>query len=172
MTRAEAEAALLAAYPGKTVWLECLRTNHSHYSPRQWTTTFRVSVHNGLDAPEDARCEGFDGDTLEKVMVKALEGRQQPENGNLFFHPEASQQCDHCGQPFRGEAGQSTADTVLCPPCVAKAQHTEQRDALERKNALAAALERRPDLKDSATPAVMDALAEVQAAMRRDVLPY
>lgn len=35
--------------------------------------------------------------------------------------PVPEPQCDHCGQPFSGQAGQSTAETVLCPGCVEKA---------------------------------------------------
>ncbi len=127
MTRAEAEAALLAAFPGKTVWLECLRSNHSHYSPREWETKYRVSVHHGGPLPSGEVCEGFDGDTLEEAMVQALKGRMPVLDADDFFSEEerislgAARLCDHCNQSFHGEAGQSTADTVLCPGCVERA---------------------------------------------------
>lgn len=122
MTRAEAEARLSAAFPGKTIFLRCQRAMFNHRDPKEWRTSeYVVSV---LPGQGDSECEQWAAKTLEEAVEKALglhpvtDADSERLAADLFFHPELVR-CDVCNGMFQpDQIGQSTAETVLCQGCL------------------------------------------------------
>lgn len=122
MTRTEAEALMLAAYPEQSVFIECGRrsTFFCADEPRGWQTSYVASVIPGLGGKT---CSQWEGCSLEEVIRKSVEGRVPQDMADAFFHPPKLIRCDVCQVEYPPkQIGQSTADTVLCKGCLDRAR--------------------------------------------------